>query len=55
MKTKNDMMGKNTDASAKTLAETNKEVVKEYLFELQEIIEKEGRFCGYLRCSQVRG
>lgn len=29
MKTKNDMMEKNTDASAKAIAETKKEVVKE--------------------------
>ena len=36
MKTKNDMMGKNTDASAKTIAETNKEVVKEYNNETAE-------------------
>ena len=36
MKTKNDMMGKNTDASAKTIAETKKEVVKEHNNETAE-------------------
>ena len=36
MKTKNDMMGKNTDAIAKTIAETKKEVVKEYNNETAE-------------------
>ncbi|XP_027390622.1 high mobility group nucleosome-binding domain-containing protein 5, partial [Bos indicus x Bos taurus] len=36
MKTKNDMMGKNTDASAKTIAETKKEDVKDYNNETAE-------------------
>ncbi|XP_043315726.1 high mobility group nucleosome-binding domain-containing protein 5 [Cervus canadensis] len=36
MKTKNDMMGKNTDAIAETIAETKKEVVKEYNNETAE-------------------